>query len=42
MLEFAQSAKGKALRFPTVLLPSERIVRHSILGTGQGVKQVIA
>jgi hypothetical protein len=33
-----QSAKGKALRFPTVLLPSERIVRHSILGTGQDVR----
>lgn len=33
-----QSANGKASRFPTVLLPSERIVRHSILGTGQGVR----
>jgi hypothetical protein len=33
-----QSANGKASRFPTVLLPSERIVRQSILGTGQGVR----
>lgn len=33
-----QSANGKASRFPTVLLPSERIVRQSALGTGQGVK----
>jgi hypothetical protein len=33
-----QSANGKASRFPTVLLPSERIVRHSIFGTGQGVR----
>lgn len=33
-----QSANGKASRFPTVLLPSERIVRHSILGVGHGVK----
>ena len=32
-----QSAKGKAPSFPTVLLPSERIVRHSAFGTGQGV-----
>lgn len=32
-----QSANGKAPRFPTVLLPSERIVRQSTLGTGQGV-----
>lgn len=32
-----QSASGKAPRFPTVLLPSERIVRQSIFGTGQGV-----
>jgi putative transposase len=33
-----QSANGKASRFSTVLLPSERIVRHSIFGTGQGVR----
>ena len=32
-----QSAKGKAPCFPTVLLPSERIVRHSAFGSGQGV-----
>ena len=32
-----QSANGKVYHFPTVLLPSERIVRQSIFGTGQGV-----
>lgn len=32
-----QSSIGKASRFPTVLLPSEKIVRQSMLGTGQGI-----
>lgn len=32
-----QSSSGKAPRFPTVILPSEKIVRQSMLGTGQSI-----
>lgn len=32
-----QSSSGKAPRFPTVKLPSEKIVRRSMFGTGQGI-----
>lgn len=32
-----QSSSGTASRFPTVKLPSEKIVRRSMLGTGQGI-----
>ena len=37
-----QSANGKASAFPPVSLPSERIVRHNIFGTGHGTKRAIA